>query len=132
MYIGILAILLRACSFDREHTQYFSKELTPRTRRLSSGVPGQSNSNVRMKKKEIYTYDAPFTVFGLACSQRTSPEHSFRFAVGSFIEEYSNKVQVRARIVTMILRRASMLDRLLTMLPCVVSILRCADHSARR
>jgi hypothetical protein len=48
-----------------------------------------------MKKKEIYTYEAPFTVFGLAASQRTSPEHAFRFAVGSFIEEYSNKVQVR-------------------------------------
>jgi WD repeat-containing protein 68 len=45
------------------------------------------------KKKEIYTYEAPWTLYGLACSQR--PDQPFRFAVGSFIEEYCNKVQVR-------------------------------------
>ena len=46
------------------------------------------------KRKEVYTYEAPFPVYGLACSQRPGPNHTFRFAIGSFIEEYSNKVQV--------------------------------------
>ena len=43
-----------------------------------------------LRKKEIYTYDAPWPVYGMAWS--TKPEHKFRLALGSFIEEYSNKV----------------------------------------
>lgn len=46
------------------------------------------------KKKEIYTYRAPWQVYSLAASNRTTPEHAFRFALGSFIEEYSNKIQI--------------------------------------
>lgn len=46
------------------------------------------------RKKEIYTYEAPWTIYGLGCSQRPGPEYSARFALGSFIEEYCNKVQV--------------------------------------
>ena len=45
------------------------------------------------RRKEIYTYEAAWPIYGLAASQRAGKE--FRFAVGSFIEEYSNKVQVR-------------------------------------
>lgn len=48
------------------------------------------------KRREIYTYNAPWPVYSLASSNRSAPEHAFRFAVGSFVEEYSNKVQVRA------------------------------------
>uniref|UniRef100_A0A6U2BML3 Uncharacterized protein n=1 Tax=Hemiselmis andersenii TaxID=464988 RepID=A0A6U2BML3_HEMAN len=44
------------------------------------------------KKKEIYTYEAPWEIYGMSWSMR--PDHRFRLAIGSFIEEYSNKVQI--------------------------------------
>jgi len=42
-------------------------------------------------KKEIYTYTAEWDVYGLSWSPR--PDKPFRIAVGSFIEEYRNKVK---------------------------------------
>ena len=43
-------------------------------------------------KQEIYTYDAPWTCYALAwANNETEP---YRLAVGSFVEEYSNKVQI--------------------------------------
>jgi hypothetical protein len=42
------------------------------------------------KKKEIYTYDAPWVVYAANWSVRAT--HRFRLAIGSFIEEYNNKV----------------------------------------
>lgn len=42
------------------------------------------------KRKEIYKYNAPWTVYGMNWSVR--PDKKFRLALGSFIEEYSNKV----------------------------------------
>lgn len=44
------------------------------------------------KRKEIYKYNAPWTVYGMNWSVR--PDKKFRLALGSFIEEYSNKVQI--------------------------------------
>jgi hypothetical protein len=49
-----------------------------------------------INSKEIHTYKAPWMIYGLAASMREGPEYAFRYAVGSFIEEYSNKVWVRA------------------------------------
>jgi hypothetical protein len=49
------------------------------------------------RRKEIYTYEAPWTIYGLSASQRPGREGEFRFALGSFMEEYANKVQVRSR-----------------------------------
>lgn len=46
------------------------------------------------KKKEIYTYKAPWTVYGLCWSNRVDDRFKFRLAVGSFIEQYKNKVQI--------------------------------------
>ena len=42
------------------------------------------------KKKEIYKYLAPWTVYGMNWSVR--PDKRFRLAIGSFIEDYKNKV----------------------------------------
>ena len=42
------------------------------------------------KKKEIYKYIAPWTVYGMNWSVRQ--DKRFRLAVGSFIEDYKNKV----------------------------------------
>jgi hypothetical protein len=47
------------------------------------------------RKKEIYTYTAPWTIYGMHWSAR--PTHKFRLALGSFVEEYNNKVRRRRR-----------------------------------
>ncbi|CAI8033872.1 DDB1- and CUL4-associated factor 7 [Geodia barretti] len=44
------------------------------------------------KKKEIYKYVAPWTVFALNWSMRM--DKRWRLAIGSFIEDYTNKVQI--------------------------------------
>lgn len=45
---------------------------------------------VMPKRKEIYKYEAPWTVYSMNWSVR--PDKRFRLALGSFIEEYNNKV----------------------------------------
>ena len=44
------------------------------------------------KRKEIYTYTAPWLIYGMNWSVRA--DQRFRLAVGSFEEEYSNSVRV--------------------------------------
>ena len=44
------------------------------------------------KRKEIYKYNAPWTLYSLSWSVRQ--DKRFRLALGSFVEEYNNKVQV--------------------------------------
>ena len=64
-------------------------------------APGQmAAAEGASKRKEIYTYEAPWVIFAMAWSQRdpkTEPGLGFRLAVGSFIEEYANKVQIVQR-----------------------------------
>lgn len=49
---------------------------------MQSGTPA--------KRKEIYKYEAPWTLYGMNWSIR--PDKRFRLALGSFVEEYNNKV----------------------------------------
>lgn len=51
------------------------------------GMPGAAG-----KRKEIYRYEAPWTLYSTSWSQR--PSSKFRLATASFMEEYSNKVQI--------------------------------------
>ena len=51
-----------------------------------------SNSLTPVKRKEIYKYEAPWTLYGMNWSIR--PDKRFRLALGSFVEEYNNKVQI--------------------------------------
>lgn len=44
------------------------------------------------KRKEIYKYEAPWTVYAMNWSVR--PDKRFRLALGSFVEEYNNKVSI--------------------------------------
>lgn len=44
------------------------------------------------KRKEIYKYVAPFNLYSMNWSVR--PDKRFRLALGSFVEEYNNKVQI--------------------------------------
>ena len=57
-------------------------------RRSSSERERQGES----KKKEIYKYLAPWTVYAMNWSVRH--DKRFRIAIGSFIEDYRNKVQI--------------------------------------
>ena len=47
------------------------------------------------KRKEIYKYEAPWTVYAMNWTVR--PDRRFRLALGSFVEEYNNKVSPGAR-----------------------------------
>ena len=55
-----------------------------------AGLPRQGSPPRESKKKEIYKYRAPWTIYGMNWSVR--PDCKFRLALGSFIEDYSNKV----------------------------------------
>jgi hypothetical protein len=49
-----------------------------------------SINNSQTKRKEIYRYEAPWMVYAMNWSIR--PDKRFRLALGSFVEEYNNKV----------------------------------------
>ncbi len=49
-----------------------------------------SINNSQTKRKEIYRYEAPWMVYAMNWSMR--PDKRFRLALGSFVEEYNNKV----------------------------------------
>lgn len=64
---------------------------------VRSRAPQSLKKNISMlgkdkdsKKKEIYTYEAPWPIYGMNWSTRS--DHKFRLALGSFVEEYNNKV----------------------------------------
>ncbi len=50
------------------------------------GTPEMQEDN---RKKEIYTYQAPWLIYAMNWSIR--PDHKFRLAMGSFLEDYTNK-----------------------------------------
>jgi len=52
-----------------------------------------SANNPQAKRKEIYKYEAPWMVYAMNWSIR--PDKRFRLALGSFVEEYNNKVKKR-------------------------------------
>jgi WD repeat-containing protein 68 len=45
-------------------------------------------------RKEIYTYQAPWTVFAMSWSRKIDPTSQFRLAIGSYVEQYSNSVSI--------------------------------------
>lgn len=51
-----------------------------------------SSSSGQLKRKEIYKYVAPWTIYAMSWSVRH--DKRFRLAIGSYIEEYNNKVGV--------------------------------------
>ena len=54
---------------------------------VTGSVPGAPPPG---KRKEIYKFEAPWTVYSMNWSVR--PDKRFRLALGSFVEEYNNKV----------------------------------------
>ncbi|CAM9713998.1 unnamed protein product [Hapterophycus canaliculatus] len=55
-------------------------------------------------RKEIYTYEAPWQIYAMGWCQRSDPGDRYRLAVGSFTEEYNNKVQIVQRTETSFVR----------------------------
>ncbi|UXI18481.1 hypothetical protein NH340_JMT04424 [Sarcoptes scabiei] len=60
----------------------------------TTNQPGSSLSSTssQPKRKEIYKYVAPWTIYSMSWSVRR--DKRFRLAIGSYIEEYNNKVQI--------------------------------------
>lgn len=56
------------------------------------GSGGAVGSGSGSKRKEIYKYVAPWPLYSMNWSVR--PDKRFRLALGSFVEEYNNKVQI--------------------------------------
>jgi WD repeat-containing protein 68 len=54
----------------------------------------QMQPNDTGKRKEIYRYDSPHVLYAASWSYHPDPAKKFRLAVGSFIEEYNNKVAI--------------------------------------
>ncbi|KAL0478073.1 DDB1- and CUL4-associated factor 7 [Acrasis kona] len=52
----------------------------------------QGSKPAHKLKKEIYTYEAPWMIYGLGWSVRE--DKPYRLAIGSFIEEYANQVEI--------------------------------------
>ena len=48
----------------------------------------------REKRKEIYSYTAPWTTYAMAWCRRPDDNGRFKIAVGSYIEEYTNQFQI--------------------------------------
>jgi hypothetical protein len=71
-------------------TPILSKTPTAPTPTVAQASTAQPES----KKEEIYTYEAPYLLYGMNWSVRDDPRKKFRLALGSFIEEYTNKVEV--------------------------------------
>ena len=44
------------------------------------------------RRKEIYTYQAPWLIYSMNWSVRV--DQKFRLAVGSFLEDYTNKIEI--------------------------------------
>ncbi|KAI9313493.1 WD40-repeat-containing domain protein [Dichotomocladium elegans] len=56
-----------------------------------------SGTNGRCAEKEIYQYDAPWPVYAIDWCKAPTDREGFRLAVGSLIEEQTNKLQVVTR-----------------------------------
>lgn len=65
---------------------------TPATAVAASATSNNTaNDKGSTAKKEIYTYETPWLIYGMNWSVR--PGMDFRLAIGSFVEEYNNKVR---------------------------------------
>ncbi|GJJ74532.1 DDB1- and CUL4-associated factor 7 [Entomortierella parvispora] len=59
-----------------------------------SSTSGPNTPPARPPRKEILNYSAPWPVYGLDWSNQPTEREALRLAVGSFIEDGSNKIQI--------------------------------------
>ncbi|KAG0344040.1 ddb1 and cul4 associated factor 7 [Podila humilis] len=67
---------------------------SPQPSAPASFSQGYTPNSSRPARKEILNYSAPWPVYGLDWSNQPSEREALRMAVGSFIEDGSNKIQV--------------------------------------
>ncbi|KAG0746690.1 hypothetical protein G6F57_009560 [Rhizopus arrhizus] len=69
------------------------------TSRQHSSYPYRNTSDTMhpTPTKEIYQYDAPWSIYALDWCKTPIEQKSFRLAIGSFIEDSNNKLQVISR-----------------------------------
>jgi len=48
----------------------------------------------QVSRKEIYTYQAPWTAYSMSWCRSTDDRNKFKIAVGSYKEEYSNHLSI--------------------------------------
>ncbi|ORY95681.1 WD40-repeat-containing domain protein [Syncephalastrum racemosum] len=70
-----------------------SASSVPETRDTDTSPRGQQSYT----EKEIYQYDAPWPIYALDWSKVPTERAGFRLALGSLIEEHSNKLQIVTR-----------------------------------
>ncbi len=58
---------------------------------MSCGISIMSSD---AKKKEIYTYRAPWLAYSMAWCRRMDEKNKFKMAIGSYKEEYSNNLSI--------------------------------------
>uniref|UniRef100_A0A7E4UVF1 WD_REPEATS_REGION domain-containing protein n=1 Tax=Panagrellus redivivus TaxID=6233 RepID=A0A7E4UVF1_PANRE len=85
-------------STQQPQTQYFPPPVQPIPQQQQQQPSQQASSSAAVnngqKHKEIYRYQAPHTLYACAWSSRPEPQYKFRLAVGSFVEEYNNKISL--------------------------------------
>ncbi|XP_077248362.1 transducin/WD40 repeat-like superfamily protein [Tasmannia lanceolata] len=54
----------------------------------------ESHPKTSTNNNNIFTYDSPFPIYAVAFSSSTETPKTHRLAVGSFLEEYTNKVDI--------------------------------------
>lgn len=57
-----------------------------------ANTPQYLAQDTNKQRKEIYTYETPWMIYAMAWSNRR--DKKFRLALGSFMEEYNNKVEI--------------------------------------
>ena len=81
---------------------------TARQQQQQHGNSPPSGSGSEHRKKEIYRYLALWKLYGMNWS--VQPDRRFRIAVGSFIEDYSNKVCILYRLLVPVMYKCSIID----------------------
>lgn len=77
---------------DSSSTSRLRRHRSPGNSSIVGGFRDRKMSGTTGKRKEIYKYLAPWPLYSMNWSVR--PDKRFRLALGSFVEEYNNKVQI--------------------------------------
>ncbi|CAG9129032.1 unnamed protein product [Plutella xylostella] len=87
-----LASHIRAHNRVRKQATLHLKAEIYKVNKMSMPHSSSSTTSSSTKRKEIYKYQAPWPLYSMNWSVR--PDKRFRLALGSFVEEYNNKVQI--------------------------------------
>ncbi|EFC35605.1 predicted protein [Naegleria gruberi] len=79
--------------YEQQPSSSNNNIITSSSSSFNSNINNNNNNNSnRMNQKEIYTYNSDWMIYSLSWSVRR--DEKYRLAIGSFIEEYRNKVDI--------------------------------------